>query len=86
MVTLFQSLSSIFSEPSLKMADRQKSDGSEATQEVGARGAKDAAPLAPPLEISSEILLAGRSEIRIRHRGEIYRLTLTRAGKLILHK
>jgi hemin uptake protein HemP len=36
--------------------------------------------------IPSEMLLGGRSEIRIRHRGEIYRLSLTRAGKLILHK
>ena len=41
---------------------------------------------APPLEISSDALLGGRTEVRIRHRGEIYRLTLTRAGKLILHK
>jgi len=40
----------------------------------------------PPLEISSEALLGGRTEVRVRHRGEIYRLTLTRAGKLILHK
>ena len=39
-----------------------------------------------PLEISSEALLAGRTEILIRHRGETYRLTLTRTGKLILHK
>lgn len=41
---------------------------------------------ARPLEIESDALLGGRSEIRIHHRGEIYRLTLTRAGKLILHK
>lgn len=44
---------------------------------------------APPVglaEIDSELLLGGRSEVRIRHRGDIYRLTLTRAGKLILHK
>lgn len=40
---------------------------------------------APPI-IASEALLAGRTEVQIRHRGEIYRLTLTRAGKLILHK
>ena len=39
-----------------------------------------------PLEISSDALLGGRTEIHIRHRGEIYRLTVTRAGKLILHK
>jgi hemin uptake protein HemP len=41
---------------------------------------------ARPRVIDSETLLAGRSEMHIRHRGDIYRLTLTRAGKLILHK
>ena len=41
---------------------------------------------AAPTIIASEALLAGRTEVQIRHRGEIYRLTLTRAGKLILHK
>jgi hemin uptake protein HemP len=46
----------------------------------------DASQPAEPVEIDSEALLGGRSEIRIRHRGEVYRLTLTRAGKLILHK
>jgi hemin uptake protein HemP len=39
-----------------------------------------------PIAISSDALLAGHSEVQIHHRGEIYRLTLTRAGKLILHK
>lgn len=39
-----------------------------------------------PVVITSDTLLAGRSEIHIRHRGEVYRLSLTRAGKLILHK
>lgn len=34
----------------------------------------------------SESLLQGRSEVQILHRGELYRLCLTRAGKLILHK
>lgn len=41
---------------------------------------------ADPVVIASEALLAGRSEVQIRHRGDIYRLTLTKAGKLILHK
>jgi hemin uptake protein HemP len=68
------------------MANRQNSESSEESTEDGFRGPEELAPPAPPLEIRSEILLAGRSEIRIRHRGEIYRLTLTRAGKLILHK
>ncbi len=36
--------------------------------------------------IQSESLLRGRNEIQILHRGELYRLCLTRAGKLILHK
>ena len=36
--------------------------------------------------IQSESLLRGRNEIQILHRGEVYRLCLTRAGKLILHK
>jgi hemin uptake protein HemP len=52
----------------------------------GSTPAADPSGAEPPLEIASEMLLAGRSEIRIRHRGEVYRLTLTRAGKLILHK
>ena len=36
--------------------------------------------------ILSESLLRGRNEVQILHRGELYRLCLTRAGKLILHK
>lgn len=80
------------------MADRRKTSVSKpdavpappatALPEGGSSGntpAGDPAP-PPPLEIASEVLLAGRTEIQIRHRGEIYRLTLTRAGKLILHK
>jgi hemin uptake protein HemP len=39
-----------------------------------------------PGPILSELLLRGRNEIQILHRGELYRLCLTRAGKLILHK
>jgi hemin uptake protein HemP len=37
-------------------------------------------------ELTSEELLAGQQEICIRHGEEIYRLRLTRNGKLILHK
>ncbi len=36
--------------------------------------------------ILSESLLRGRNAVQILHRGELYRLCLTRAGKLILHK
>jgi hemin uptake protein HemP len=36
--------------------------------------------------IRSEDILSGNSEILIRHGSEIYRLRLTRAGKLILTK
>lgn len=37
-------------------------------------------------EVSSEELLRGRSELLIRHGEELYRLRLTRNGKLILQK
>jgi hemin uptake protein HemP len=62
--------------------------GGLARGEQSARVAAAAAgsPVGDPPEISSDALLGGRAEIRIRHRGEVYRLSLTRAGKLILHK
>ena len=41
---------------------------------------------AGPQPIRSEDLLQGSREVQILHAGEVYRLTLTRAGKLILHK
>jgi hemin uptake protein HemP len=40
----------------------------------------------PKPRLRSEELLRGRAEIEIEHQGEIYRLRLTRAGKLILTK
>lgn len=36
--------------------------------------------------IRSEDLFNGQSEIRIDHHGEIYRMRITKAGKLILNK
>ncbi len=36
--------------------------------------------------ISSDNLFAGSHEIGIEHRGSLYRLTITRQGKLILNK
>jgi hemin uptake protein HemP len=39
-----------------------------------------------PATISSSDVLRGEREVLIDHQGEIYRLTLTRSGKLILHK
>jgi hemin uptake protein HemP len=36
--------------------------------------------------IASEQLFAGRTEVRVRHRGQEYRLRITRQGKLILTK
>ena len=49
------------------------------------------APLAPVTQrdsvvIESVHLFADHKEVQIRHRGEIYRLRLTRNGKLILNK
>jgi hemin uptake protein HemP len=37
-------------------------------------------------EISSEQLLGGKAEVLIRHGEDLYRLRLTRNGKLILQK
>lgn len=36
--------------------------------------------------IDSLHLLAGRNEVQIRHAGEVYRLRVTKNGKLILNK
>lgn len=39
-----------------------------------------------PVDLDTRQLFAGRSEIRIAHDNAIYRLRITRAGKLILNK
>lgn len=39
-----------------------------------------------PVDLDTRELFAGRSEIRIAHDNAIYRLRITRAGKLILNK
>lgn len=43
-------------------------------------------PDAQPSRLRAEALLGQRREIEIEHNGEVYRLRLTRAGKLILTK
>lgn len=43
-------------------------------------------PSGEPAVIDSARLLAGRNEIRIRHEGQVYRLRVTKNGKLILNK
>ena len=40
----------------------------------------------PPLVFDSDSLFQGRNEIMIQHHGDIYRLRITRNGKLILNK
>ncbi len=39
-----------------------------------------------PLTVETETLFAGRDEIRLLHRGQEYRLRMTKQGKLILTK
>lgn len=49
----------------------------------------DAPPAAPQIlfpVIDSQDLLRGNQEVLINHEGNLYRLRLTRSGKLILHK
>ncbi len=44
-------------------------------------------PCSVPLPvINSDYLFRGRNEVMIQHRGDIYRLRITRNGKLILNK
>jgi hemin uptake protein HemP len=40
----------------------------------------------PDADLETTALFAGRSELTIRHAGQLYRLRITRAGKLILTK
>jgi hemin uptake protein HemP len=72
-------------------ADRDPPDSQEPSQLAAAQEPATSAAAADNQRdeagpIQSESLLRGRSEIQILHRGELYRLCLTRAGKLILHK
>lgn len=46
----------------------------------------DPRPAGEPADLDTRQLFAGRSEIRIAHDNAIYRLRITRAGKLILNK
>jgi hemin uptake protein HemP len=41
---------------------------------------------AEPRHVQSRELFAGRTEICIEHEGSVYRLKITRQGKLILNK
>jgi hemin uptake protein HemP len=43
-------------------------------------------PELPPVVVNSEDLMRGRQEILIRHRNDVYRLRITRNGRLILSK
>ncbi len=46
---------------------------------------RETAAVAAP-RVSTTTLFEGRAELEIDHRGEIYRLRITRTGKLILTK
>jgi hemin uptake protein HemP len=52
---------------------------------LAGRRAAQALPHGAPVVESSE-LFAGRNEVQIHHEGEVYRLRLTKNGKLILNK
>ena len=59
------------------------------TQPPPAHPAADATkpPLTTPMVLNTDTIFgAGRSEVRIRHRGQEYRLRITKQGKLILTK
>ncbi len=61
-------------------------DGSAGNEPQGGGVQAGSAAESDGSPILSESLLRGRNAVQILHRGELYRLSLTRAGKLILHK
>jgi hemin uptake protein HemP len=50
------------------------------------RRTKDEHQGTPPRIVESSDVFRGRNEVMIRHEGAIYRLKITRQGKLILNK
>jgi hemin uptake protein HemP len=61
-------------------------DDPDAACEAGGRSEPSPATASSPPSISSGELLRGGNEVLIEHAGCVYRLRLTRSGKLILHK
>jgi hemin uptake protein HemP len=66
--------------------DAQPPDVSASTEPLGDRVQAGTAARGDGVAIHSESLLRGRNEVQILHRGVLYRLCLTRAGKIILQK
>ena len=68
------------------MSEQQRSDAPRDSAGESEGAASRPAGSTPPREIPSDQIFAGTHEVLIRHAGEVYRLRLTRNGKLILHK
>lgn len=47
---------------------------------------RESSAVTPPRTVSSDDLFQGGHELLIEHHGEVYRLRLTKTGKLILNK
>ncbi len=54
--------------------------------QFNSEGGRHTLPAEQPRAVSSDELLMGSRELRIAHGEDVYRLTLTRQGKLILTK
>ncbi len=63
------------------MTERPKKDGAEPSKDEPREE-----PQGPPKTISSSQLFGEDREVHIEHEGEVYRLRITRRGKLILQK
>jgi len=70
------------------MKNQQAIDGNDTREHRKGRICHhaDEEMLRSPLVIDSAYLLAGRKEVYIRHAREMYRLRVTKNGKLILNK
>lgn len=68
--------------------DRHMQNSSDRRQTEGARPLawETEKDLRPITVLDSAQLFADRREVRIRHRGECYRLLMTKNGRLILNK
>lgn len=62
-------------------------DGNHMDQRVcGTRDRLQSGAEIAPVWIDSRSIFAGRNEVLIRHGDQMYRLRITKLGKLILHK
>lgn len=69
----------------LERSEENVSPTANSVSSVAAEGTPTAG-IKLPRQVRSDVLLQGDRELQIIHGEEVYRLSVTRQGKLILHK